>query len=410
MAQAARVPAAKAIKLILLKYRNEFLVYLGWSIYDFHRSTPTAMRQPLLFPTATFLAFGLCFGACKKETEIQVQVKEVEKRYSWSEVSPNILNGWLRIILSTGTNGRALYFQHPSFFTRFSGKGYHQNDFNAGVGLPTDISVRLPIGRDFTAYPASDSLLTIYRNDQPVNRGNYAYVHLRRLDPTATSFNTRLFSLSKCMAINENNYLLAPYYSQRPGFPITFLLAAVTPGGPLSGQPVVIPRTVVIPKPSRAGTVYVRNIAAIEDYFLVNLADAGIYKIKQDGTFRQVYRSAIVDAFYKRGNTVYAPVEYNEILTSNDNGDTWQSSSGTPSQFTLATYYTVRDSLVGVHFNQLFTLNWNGPRFTMRALKNDGLGRANITGVEYLRDTVYVATTSGLFARPAKEFFESKPQ
>ncbi|OGX85331.1 hypothetical protein BEN48_14670 [Hymenobacter glacialis] len=151
-----------------------------------------------------------------------------------------------------------------------------------------------------------------------------------------------------------------------------------------------------------------RNLAAIDDYFLVNLGDAGIYKIKQDGTFRKVHPGAIVDAFYKWNNVVYAPAEYNEILTSTDNGDTWLKSTGTPDQFTLASYYPVRDSLVGVHFGSLYTLRWNGPRFTMRALKNDGLERATITGIEYLRDTVYVATTSGLFARPVKTFFETK--
>ena len=68
----------------------------------------------------------------------------------------------------------------------------------------------------------------------------------------------------------------------------------------------------------------------------------------------------------------------------------------------------MRDSLVGVYQNAIYTLRWNGPRFTSRFLKNDGLERATITGVEYLHDTVYVATTSGLFARPVKEFFLTK--
>jgi hypothetical protein len=181
----------------------------------------------------------------------------------------------------------------------------------------------------------------------------------------------------------------------------------VSPGAP-GTQVVATSQRIEIPISYLVASSYVRNIAAIDDYFLVNLVDAGIYKIKQDGTFRQVHSGALADAFYKWNNTVYAPVEYNRILTSTDNGDSWQLSTGTPDHFTLTNYYTVGDSLVGVHFGNLFTLNWNGPRFTSRFLKNDGLERARITGIETLRDTVYVATTSGLFARPIKQFFETK--
>ena len=355
-----------------------------------------------LATTALLLIIGLALGSCKKETEIQIKEKEVDKKYSWSEVAG--LSGFERVILSTGCNGQAIYLQQPNLFTQF----INQNPVRgrrAAISPLSDVRVRLPIGAQIFAYPEEDSILTICRNNEPLNYRYY--VQLKRLDPTAIRFNTRLFSLSTCMAINQNNYLLAPYDNNRPGRPFTFLLAAVTPGALGSGPISVRTQQVVIPMNNSSGA-YVRNLAAIDDYFLVNLGDAGIYKIKQDGTFRQVYPYALVDAFYKWQNTVYAPAEYNEILISADNGDTWQKSTGTPMQFSLANYYPVRDSLVGVYFGSLYTLRWNGPRYTMRALKNDGLERANITGIQYLRDTVYVATTSGLFARPVKEFFDTK--
>lgn len=364
------------------------------------------MNRSQLLVAAIFTA-GLALGACKKEVEIQIKETEVDKKYSWSEVAG--LRDWQRIILSTGTNGQALYFQQPNFFTRFSGKNPNasQKDFVSGGRLPTDVSIRLPLGREFFAYPAYDSLLVVCRNDEPLNYE--AYVQLRRFDHTGIRFNTRVFSLSKCMAINRNNYLLAPYDNNRPDHPITFMLGAVTPGALGTNRVAISPRRVVIPiAPAVGSGVYVRNLEAIDDYFLVNLASAGIYKIKQDGTFRQVYNYALADAFYKWQNTVYAPVEYNKLLTSIDDGETWQLSSGTPIHFTLANYYTVRDSLVGVYQGNLYTLRWNGPRYTSRFLKNDGLAQATVTGLEYLRDTVYVATTSGLFARPAKAFFETK--
>ena len=358
-----------------------------------------------VLPFLVALAFAFITG-CKKEIETQIQIKEVEKKLSWTEVPG--LNGFERIILSTGSNGQSLYLQQPNFFTRLTTQSRSRGMVVSGGRLPTDVGVRLAIGRDFFAYPASDSLLVICRNNEPLNYE--AYVQLRRFDPSGVRFNTRLFSLSKCTAINQNNYLLAPYDNNRPDRPTTFLLAAVTPGFVGISQVAATSRRVVIPRPAppAGGIIYVRNITAIDDYFLVNMGDAGIYKIKQDGTFRQVYGYAIADAFYKWNNTVYAPVEYNKILTSTDNGDTWQLSSGTPDYFTLATYHTVGDSLIGSYYGNLYTLRWNGPRYSARFLKNDGLDRATVTGIEYLRDTVYVATTSGLFARPVKAFFETK--
>ncbi|SFQ58357.1 hypothetical protein [Hymenobacter arizonensis] len=355
---------------------------------------------------AATLALFTCLSisSCKKETEIQI--KEVEKKYSWTEVSGLI--GFERIILSTGSNGQSIYLQQPYYFTRLNTLNRNQGMVVAGGILNGDLSVRLAIGREFFAYPATDSLLIICRNNEPTNNNYEAYVQLRRLDPNAIRFNTRVFNpISKCTAINQNNYLLMSYDNNRPDRPITFLLTAVTPGVP-GTRVVASSQRIEIPNSGTGFGAFVRNMAAIDDYFLVYISGAGIYKIKQNGTFRQVYSPATVDAFYKWNNTVYAPVEYNQILTSTDNGETWQLSTGTPDHFTLANYYTVGDSLVGVFQSNLFSLRWNGPRFTSRFLKNDGLERARITGIETLRDTVYVATTSGLFARPIKQFFETK--
>ncbi|MBF9143732.1 hypothetical protein [Hymenobacter properus] len=352
-----------------------------------------------------FLLFGgAVFGSCKKEVETQIEIKEVEKQSSWAEV-PSLF-GLARVIMSSGTDGQNLYLQQPGLFSQFTGRSQRNGLTTTAGRYPADVRVRLPIGPSFFAYPDTDTSLVIARNREQLN--NLFYFNLRQFDPAATRFNTQVFSLSKCMAITPTNYLLAPYDNKRADRAFTFVLAAVAPGALGGPAPVVTTRQVTIPRINSSGA-YVRNLEAIDDYFLVNLASNGIYKIKADGTFRQVYGPAAVDAFYKWGNTVYAPIEYNEILTSTDNGENWLKSTGTPLDFTLANYYPVHDSLVGVYGSKLYTLRWNGPRYTLRTLKNDGLERATITGIEYLRGTVYVATTNGLFARPVKSFFETKP-
>ena len=74
----------------------------------------------------------------------------------------------------------------------------------------------------------------------------------------------------------------------------------------------------------------------------------------------------------------------------------------------LANYQTIKDSLIGTVRDIIFTLKWNNTNYSQRALKNDGLEGSSINGIEILNDTVYVATTKGLFFKPATTFFESK--
>ena len=66
---------------------------------------------------------------------------------------------------------------------------------------------------------------------------------------------------------------------------------------------------------------------------------------------------------------------------------------------TFSNYYVIKDSLIGVYQDNLFTLNWSGSNYKQRFLKNDGVEGSRINGVEILGDTVFLATTSGLFAQ-----------
>ncbi len=75
---------------------------------------------------------------------------------------------------------------------------------------------------------------------------------------------------------------------------------------------------------------------------------------------------------------------------------------------TTSNYYVIKDSLVGAYRDSLFTLKWSGSSYTQRFLKNDGAEGTSINGVEILRDSVFIATTSGLFAKPVSTFFEGK--
>lgn len=150
-------------------------------------------------------------------------------------------------------------------------------------------------------------------------------------------------------------------------------------------------------------------IIPIDDYFIVNCFRDGIYKVKEDGTFRKIMEYGDITTIYKHGNNVYMHDNYlNKVLISSDNSETWQQYN-ISSEFQIRGKYSIiKDSLVAIREGSLFTLKWNGTSYTQRFLKNDGFETADINGIEILKHTVYVATTSGLYTKPISTFFDTK--
>lgn len=351
----------------------------------------------------TILTLSLTlFFSCKKTTEIKEV--PVDKKYSWTEIKR--FTGTERIFLSSGSSSVAIYLQQPYFFTEL-----RNQDLNTGINvwaasLPTDIDIRMPINSSFSAFPYSDTVLRVINNLNPNVSPSRGYFDLKKIDPTLTYIQKYYNILFKCMAINKNGTLLLAYYNNRASRPFTFMMLKIktNPGYPyidtLFTKAVEIPRTSI--------DAYVRHISAVNDYFLLDLSNNGLFKIKEDGTFKKVYNPATVDAFYEWQGKVYAHAEWNKLLISSNNGDDWQEYSDINSTMTTSNYYIIKDSLVGAYRDNLFTLAWTGSSYTMRFIKNDGVENTRINGVEILRDSVYIATTSGLFAKPLSTFFDGK--
>ena len=359
-----------------------------------------------LAAAAAFLTVGLCFSSCKKETEIQI--KEVDKKYSWTE-STHFL-GIQRIILSLGVSNDGLFLQQPTYFSSIIYQGDKQKFNSYFAHMPSDVRLHIPITGRFYASPDNDSVVVLGSSLAPLSGFN-KYLRLKQIDPTAVRISNVFPERLKFGAINSNDYLLFAYENAAAGRPFTFVLSQVQApasiGAPIqaSSQRIAIPRNPLT-------NSFFRNITAIDDYFLVAIDGAGIYKIRQNGSFQLVSTQSGIDAFYKWKGKVYGIVEYNQIMVSNDDGLTWNNYAGLPDIFNFTTYHVVSDSLIGISHsmvrNAIFTLRWNGLNYSTRALKSDGLERADIASLEQLRDTVYVGTASGLFARPVKSFFETK--
>jgi hypothetical protein len=345
-----------------------------------------------------YLVILTAFASCKKRVEIREV--PVDKVTSWVQ-SPSY-SGTQRIILSSGRSADAIYLQQPFYFSEV--RSLDEITIHASL-LPTDISIRIPISPDIFAYPLNDSVLAIKNNKRSnITQGNGFY-NLRQLDPSLRAIDKHFMSLFKCMAITNDKAVLVSYQNNLPAQPRTFFIFKMVTNNLAPYVDSVYTKKITIPRTTSA---IIRSITAIGDYFLVDLSDEGIFKIRQDGTYSKVHTPAFVDAFYEWKGKIYGHAEQNKLIISDNNSESFLEFSGLPFEYTAAGFYVVKDSLVGAYRDNLYTFKWSGLNYSARLLKNDGLENTTINGIEILRDTVYVATTSGLYTKPASTFFEGK--
>lgn len=393
----------------------------------------------LLFLVAT-LALAT---ACKKE--IETVTVQVDKVYSWSGVKYliNTQSNVLRVIPGTNT----LNLQETGRFEVLSpipGSAEQvANGYYTGFGhtlsrtwvpdpLPWDLRNAVPMNANFYANPngyrevASDTILTIYPT-KFFDRGTQ--LHLHGLDPTATQFeNFLLGSRHPFGAINRNNYLLCGYRTtntQENAFHLvlTKLVNTSATGSTTTSTTQLSSQLIRIPTPDPSQLSF-KTIWAIDDYFLVWCDYAGLYKIRQDGTVKQINGPVTFTngptsptTIYKWQGTVYS-IQQNSagnatFYTSTNDGETWQQITGFNQGLLFSSFYPVGDSLVGISHgvitNSIYTLRWlNASTIRLRELKSDGLGYTDFSDLAQLGDTVYLGTTNGLYKRPLSKFFESK--
>lgn len=366
---------------------------------------------------APLLATLLVITSCRKEVE-KLVVQQVDKQYSWAAVRSPYFTDNGQIILGLSQDATSLYLQQPGRLGRLTPRPSGQQAYVSASlpPLPTDLRLRIPLTPDFFVfdYFRQDSVLEVRPTQDPVTQGYADVIRLRRLDPLAVSFEPNYFDFWRFGAVSRNNYLLFGYNTSLsfndPS--LRFVLAKVMapPTQPVRVQA----RTLKIPRPVGLGGGYIRWIAAIEDYFLVNCGQAGLFKVSEAGAVKQVYGSTLSDACYQWHGTLYLVEEYSSVLRSLDDGETWQRYSTPANSFDFTTYHPIGDSLVvathGVGTTSLFTLRWDQLTYTLRPLKTDGLSGGAISGLALLGDTVYLSTTSGLYRRPLNKFFErTKP-
>lgn len=423
---------------------GESINYLPGSCSLLLPATSLSMRCFIYLATASCL---LAATACKKEVE-KIVVQEVDRQYSWTEVKylVNYQRNVIRLLAGTNT----LNIQETGRFEVLSplpGSAEQAlNGYYTGFGhtlsrtwgldpLPWDVRNAVPMNANFYANPngyrpvESDTVLTIYPT-KFLDIGTQ--LHLHKLDPTATQFENFLIgSRYPFGVINRNNYLLCGYRTtnfQENAFHLiltklvnTAATGITAYGLNSTGTTQLSSQLIRIPTPDRSQLSF-KSYWTVDDYFLVWCDGYGLFKIAQDGSFRQVNGTFTQatgpvnpTAVYKWKGTLYVMQSGGIVWSSTDDCASWQRVSGFNQALQFSTFYPVGDSLVGITHgvvtNSIYTLKWlNASTIRLRELKNDGLGYVDFADLAQLGDTVYLGTTNGLFKRPLSKFFESKPQ
>ncbi|MGI4883905.1 MAG: hypothetical protein ACRYFR_02980 [Janthinobacterium lividum] len=270
--------------------------------------------------------------ACKKE--IDTVTVSVDKVYSWVPIKQLWGNQTTVLGMASGTN--TVNIQTVGRFEVLSplpgSKELAQNGYYAGFGYsrtwlfdPTPFDIRNRIPMNTYANPggyrevSSDTVLTIYPTtylDGP------AYLHLRKLDPHAVRFENSLVGFMHPFGvINRNDYLLCSYYTDNPaantGFDLVLSKLSTGPAKPagpqsVNSQTLVSSQIIRVPTSGPSERDF-KELWAIDDYFLVWCNYAGLYKIRQDGSVKQVngplnFTSGPVSptTIYKWKGTVYS--------------------------------------------------------------------------------------------------------
>lgn len=338
--------------------------------------------------------------SCKKQNDISSATKNT----GWIEIQK--FSGLEKIILSSGGDSSALFFQQPQLYTTLHNQNIYSGINSCINDFPSDILIRIPITGKIAAFPLNDTIVSIVNNASFCNSPNL--FNLKKIDNDMTKIKTDYRSVFKCMAINKNETVLLAYHNKRIDnvYSLFLLKLKFINTSPQTIDTLYTKKIII---PNSFNSVTINSLTAIDEYFLVDLGENGIYRISENGDWIKVFNSTqIVTGFYKWQNRIYGHFWDNLLIISTDKGYTWQTFSGLNSILSYSNFYTIKDSLIGIKQSDIYTLNWNGSKYVQRFLKNDGIETTKITGIEILRDSVYAATTNGLFVKSINSFFETK--
>ena len=344
--------------------------------------------------TVSLILIGLLIG-CQEDVVIFKLLKT-----SWLSHPAFTLTN--KIKFNSYSSGQSLLQYGPGYFSVLN-KNQTATHYNTFFDYP--FGKKLPINDIyFLSVTPESSFIGFWPVAQPNFPAASVYFNMKDYDEYFNKVNFDLSLGKENMSTNKVNQCLVPYYSNHPDNKTSFFLFDIGNASPpyLSLQKA---RRITINEPANIVGGNVSYIKAIENFFIASTGSK-TYKILSDGTVKQILAYTINEAF-TWAKEIYL-VSNSQIAKSSDGGVTWDQFADTSPSLAKGTYYVLGDSLVLNNSDQIFSAKFKLPKYSLRELKNDGVGGNLITSVSEFNDSVYVTTYTGVFYKSRREFFNSK--
>ena len=242
-----------------------------------------------------------------------------------------------------------------------------------------------PVGQNYFVYAPAD---TAFNGFHLYSAWNYPYYET----PAISARNELLM-------INSGNW--------GPGPPVAYQVALkLTELGGDYDVDTFFTRKIIFNDPG-LNAVGLGNVFAPGDDFFVNSA-IGLLRVTPDGQWTNTGLGWPPVTDMVAFNDTLLAIGNSRIVVSPDRGVSWTVAYNVPTTWANMDYFIIEGKIFSSRFDGLYRLDLTPTTAQLVELDNEGLASHDIASVSLCRDSVYVATMSGLFSKPYAEFNKKK--
>jgi len=349
-------------------------------------------------PVRIFCVFILLNG-CEKETIVE---KEVEKVHAWKPVSVFSYNN--RMQLNSFGDSAFLFTVNPSYFN-VAWKNEDSKPLNTlpyVFHMEPSIHIRYPICTKYFVV-TDHSLLRIGVPAEPLGYSANVSFWMKEIDPMFDSYNLPLRFFGDGIGINKNNSLLVIYrHYDSTNSGTSALLVHLS--FQQYGAHVALDTSST--KIIRLNNSYFTSTSVYHFFNHYFVGSSKTYRTSDNGTATVCFSRDIYNMF-QIGSYLYG-ISWGTVVRSTDQGVSWNEIGKISSSFEILSYIQAEGSIIAFRNSQLFRITLNDSVDTIEELENDGLDGHEITSISCYRNEMYVTTFSGVFSKPAQEFFNMR--
>jgi hypothetical protein len=377
------------------------------------------MKQPILIILIAFV-----FVACEKETII----KEVEKEYSW-KTHPNFLYENAAQMNSYSTD-QYLYFNGLYKFAAFGTNSFGADFYDPITGVTMNNyfhwtqsqppQYKFPISNNFfiqyqvanSSFSPKDRLW--FAPSMNATWANSAIsFSIKDIDPTYIQMAFIPFWRGECIAINNNDQALIPYYGSSPGSTHPNLRLAlvdikVSTNDLFTAIDTLKTKIIKLYNLNQDQAILVQSLG--NDFFFTT--NTKTYRINSEGIIAGIYDYHFYDLIEKQDTAYMTGYDFElmqrEWSYSVNNGETWNKVLKVTDEYEQLNYVVIDNRIIAYWRAQLFEFKTSLDGVEIVELDNDGLEGKQITSIAKYKDKVFVSSLSGVFYKNLEDLWIPK--